>query len=151
MKMMSSQQAAAALPPLSLEKRNEEMSNTSLNGDDDKQSQQQVLCEPEIDLEESSNDPKQKYYDDEEEENRSYRSDHSNSNPATGQPGQSNGGWPLKQWKMPCTICSHISNSPEDLEQHIKAHLHAAVTASAAAATSGDPANKSKTAAGVIS
>lgn len=55
-----------------------------------------------------------------DDENRSTRSGQSNHD----------SDWFPKEWKMSCTICSHTSISPSEFEQHIKAHLHAAVSAS---------------------
>lgn len=136
MKMMANQQSQ--LPTLSHDKRTigsneEDMDNHSLNGDNEDEPKQ-LMCEPEIDLMEGSERKHKEYFetnaneDDDEEDNKSYKSDISNQQ-------EESNGWTMKQWKMPCTICSHISTSAEDLQEHIKAHLHAAVTASSSSET----------------
>lgn len=141
MKMMSANQSSALAPPsVTSDKRTfssngdeEDMENTSANGDlEDDDRPKQLLCEPEIEL--SERDPKmaanffEKHAhareENSEEEDKSRHSEQSNQAEASAD-------WSSGDWKMSFKLCEGGDISPEELQQHIKAHLQAAMSSAA--------------------
>lgn len=140
MKMMSANQSSALAPPsvtsdkrtLSSNGEEEEMENTSANGDlEDDDRTKQLLCEPEIELSES--DPKRaaNFFkehahareENSDEEEKSRHSEQSNQ--------EASADWSSGDWKMSFKLCEGADISPEELQQHIKAHLQAAMSSAA--------------------